>query len=315
METIAKNLVCQMIGTQDNFLGEFIKRIPEEYRDQLTNIMGLYAKLLDCIENHMENEFCFSIILNTVIPTEYQLTYFYTGLNEMLNNIKVKENREEEFDQILKEIITEENIIMLIYIVHHILKPLDQMIPNSGIEELDNKAKKIIEADKSMIKDFPPVTLKNVKLYHGTSYDNYLDIKKEGFIRPSDYSDGNYQECNHVKELYVNETGYLFTIDSMDFPIRYCFGGQRKNLIESWAYDRSGIEHNKYNPDLGVIFEIDPTNYKVYFNRLKKEFMIKGSVSLKDVRPMFYHFLNNEFIEITEEEMAKLWRNTDGVCN
>lgn len=312
MDKVIKNLAYDIIGSQETRVGELIRNVPERDRLEFEKMTDLYKKMLDCMENPKANEFCSAVILNTVTPSHYDDMYFYEAMRTIVEHSTVKKGHEEELKKIMEEMTTDENMDMFKYFLEYGLQTIEDIsgqYMKDSIGELDDKAKAIIERDKSMVSDFPLVsTMQNVKLYHGTSYDNYLKIKKDGFIKPSDYSDGNYKGHENIKEIYLNENGYVFVIDSMDFPLRTCLGGERKNLIQSWAYDDE-LDKDTRNHDLGVIFEIDPTNYEVYFNRLKREFMIKGKVSMADVRPIFYRFTDRyEFVEITEIEMKKLWK-------
>lgn len=94
---------------------------------------------------------------------------------------------------------------------------------HSDMDKDDRELKEMIESsEKASDEDIKQavfkknIRLKNVKLYHGTSYDNYLKIKESGYIRPSDYTDGTY-ENDKLAKVYRSESGFVFTSDSIDF--------------------------------------------------------------------------------------------------
>lgn len=306
-----------LLGFSDTSLGNMIKNIPNADLKEFANCLNLISEIMECVENFKALNVCGTIALNTVPHEMYSDIYIYKVLSEYAEKIEIKKGCEKLFEDNIKKLIeyAKENEEMFAHILDYGIKEYNEIMDQySGntLEEYNDKIEQLNDDKKNFLTEFIHITtMKNVKLYHGTSYDNYRQIKKDGIIRASDYSDGDYKNNDNIKELYLAENGFVFSLDSMDFSLRYCFGGERKNLIEDWAYGYNKEDLRKKrekNRDLGVIFEIDTTNYDVYFHKGKREFMIKGNVSISDTKPLFFQRTDDfEYITLSEDEIEKIW--------
>ena len=130
-----------------------------------------------------------------------------------------------------------------------------------------------------------------IRLYHGTSYENYLKIQEDGYIKASDYLDGDFPNEN-VAKIYRDESGYVFCSDDMDRPLAYGIGGFKENTLFRYfkSKDKKEQSNLKYHGSISVIFEIDTSKYETFYYRGKGqgEFLIKGNVSLDDVKVHMY---------------------------
>lgn len=309
-------------GFLDGIADENTKKLFSKYAD-LEGENANYGDLLDMgqnivdlmkqIKNYDEISTKFIKLMNTPVPRMWDERYHNFAVrwlkyqNFEFDNQKEIEALLSTFD---KNIIKNENTF--------------NAIADTGIEistdlwvkktdDMLNTFKECTDEEMSNMMEKIPIKLKNVKLYHGTSYENYLKIKNDGCIRATDYSEGNYPNEN-AEKLYKNENGFVFTSDSMDFPFLFCFGGYREHTI-GWAYDKSE-KKDIYN-SIGVVFEIDPDPYEVFYYNKKDghgaEFLIKGNVDLKDTKARFFKWDIN-FSEMTEEEIKKRLKQDD-ICN
>lgn len=264
------------------------------------------------VKNYDDISVKYTRLVNTVVPKRWQHTYRVIAVMWYLQTLEQDIDMDDEATQKAVENlqrISDKNPNAFAAIFADNLKTVykhsDMGRDDEELQEMIESSEKTSDEDveKAMFKK--NIRLKNVKLYHGTSYDNYLKIKESGYIRPSDYTDGTYANDNLAK-MYRSESGFVFTSDSIDFPLSFCFGGRTKNAI-SWAYPDED-KNRGYNCDIGVIFEIDPTYYNVYFYDKGdfSEFLIRGAVALKDAKPMFYQLTFGEGIkQLTEEEAAE----------
>lgn len=309
-ENLKNNLITNLLSTTDSRYSNLIKDIPSGNINEFVELLGLITDTLKFTENYEAVNFCGTISANIVPPSLYYFEYIKLVLQEILSRLKVKKGYEKIHDDNVKKILEYEDKYkeMSSYLLNYLIKDYNEIAEQycQSSEKMDENLKKVLD-EKNSVEYIPITKMKDVKLYHGTSYDNYLQIKESGVIKPSNYDDGNYHGYKNVEAVYLSETGYVFTSDSMDFSLKYCFGGYRKNLIEKWAYDTNNNEAKK-NINLGVIFEIDPANYKVYLAKAKREFVIEGEVSINDTKPIFYLLNNNyEYIELSEDEINKIW--------
>lgn len=270
-----------------------------------------FTEYFKCVKNYDETSVKYATLINTVVPKRWYHAYRTTAvvwyMNIVQNDIDENDAATQKAVEKLHEVAEKYPNAFAAIVVDN----LKNIYKHSDMDE-DRELQKMIESsektsdedvEKAMFKK--NIRLKNVKLYHGTSYDNYLKIKESGYIRPSDYTDGTFANDNLAK-MYRSESGFVFTSDSIDFPLSFCFGGRTKNAI-SWAYPDED-KNRGYNCDIGVIFEIDPTYYNVYFYDKGdfSEFLIRGAVALKDAKPMFYQLTFGEGIkQLTEEEAAE----------
>lgn len=300
----------------DNTVKDLVKSYKQ--MDGVNNISDLLetvdkiTALYTHITNFDEIMIKYTTLLNTIVPKRWHDRFRSHVAAWILSEAEWDiDNDEEGIKKCLAELdkVVGKNQNGFICILN---KSGEQLIKNSGFDNSE-KLKKASEsyenisdeAMEELIKKIP-IKLQNVKLYHGTSFENYLKIKEDGCIKATNYSDGNYANDNEAL-AYMDESGYVFTSDSLDFPLSFCFGGYRDNSI-SWAYEESRKKERK-NTDIGVVFEIDPTGYEVlyYPNKGESEFLIKGNVKLKDTKVTVYKIDYDEGIrQITEEEANKI---------
>lgn len=275
----------------------------------LLDMGQILIDLLKQVKNYEEISIKYVKMLNTVVPKRWH--------DRFRKNVQLWISDNVEF-----EIDDNKNVKQLLIFLDEIFKKnintagalvdVSKEIANSFFDT-DRKHEEWLEESASYTEEMVnhtmmkiPVKLENVKLYHGTSYENYLEIKKDGYIKTTDYSKGDFQNDN-LQEIYNGESGYVFTSDSMDFPFSFGFGGHRENMV-GWAYNHSDSEKKKSKyRDIGVIFEIDPKNYDVlyYGNKGESEFLIKGTVDLKDTSVRLFKWKDNGFMEISEEDLKE----------
>lgn len=133
-------------------------------------------------------------------------------------------------------------------------------------------------------------------LFHGTSFENYQEILKTGYINPSDYSTLSSKYVapyfrSAAESVIDNHSGYVFCDSNLDIPIRFSGGGYRKNINQCLSVNPEERKHIPFSIDCeGVIFAIKPTNYELYYNFGEHTYAIKGCVALKDTDTIFTHF-------------------------
>lgn len=281
--------------------------------NNISDLLETVDKIAD-IYNHITNfdeiMIKYTTLLNTVVPKRWHDRFRQYVAIWIVSKVEWNIDNEEEIKKCFAELdkVIGKNQNGFICLLN---KSREDFIKKSELDDTEESKKASEEyeslSDETMeevIKKIP-VKLQNVKLYHGTSYENYLKIKEDGYIKVTDYSDGNYANDNEAL-AYIDESGYVFTSDSLDFPLAFCFGGYRDNSI-SWAYEESRKKERK-NTDIGVVFEIDPTGYEVFYypNKGESEFLIKGNVNLKDTKVTVYKIDYDEGLrQITEEEANK----------
>ena len=281
--------------------------------NNISDLMEMIDKIADIythITNYDEIMVKYTTLLNTVVPKRWHDRFRQYVAAWILYKTEWDIDDEEEikkcFDELDKVIDKNKNGFMCV-----LDKAMAQLIKKSEIDS-NEKIKKASEfyenmnneAVEGLIKKIP-VKLQNVKLYHGTSYENYLKIKKDGYIKATNYLGGNYSNDNESL-VYENESGYVFTSDALDLPLYFCFGGYRDKSI-AWAFD--GRKKEIKNKNIGVVLEIDVTGYQVFFypNKKESEFLIKGDVDLKDTKATIYKFdYGKELRQITAEEANRI---------
>lgn len=144
--------------------------------------------------------------------------------------------------------------------------------------------------EKKVIKDMPD----NLMVYHGTTYENYLEILKCGKINPSDYSELNPN--------LRSQTGYVYVEPGLDTPLRFGKGVKRKTIQE---FKDHIFDLDKYINAKSAIFEIPAAKYGLYFNYRFNSYAIKGSVDIKDCRILLVE-RNRGKITITDKEGNKI---------
>lgn len=284
-----------LLGEEKGGVGEVINGFYKTGNKDITRLLEgaeIFNNMIKTIDNFDYYNKEFTKILNTVVPHRWEeryvsiaMTYMFNLIDELLVDKKI----EKYIEQLRK--FSEENEDIFAYLLTTSVSGLydikNQFDENNILNEdsLKDISEEELKKDSELI---PIKEWGNVKLYHGTSYDNYLEIKKDGYIKASDYSDATFPN-DKVEIIYSVESGFVFAQDSMDMPLSFVFGGYRKNAIP-WAYKnerrKEEYKNSKYN--VGVIFEINPEKYEVYFHPGKQEFMIKGNVSISDTNVLFY---------------------------
>ena len=281
--------------------------------NNISDLLETVDKIAD-IYNHITNfdeiMIKYTTLLNTVVPKRWHDRFRQYVAIWIVSKVEWNIDNEEEIKKCFAELdkVIGKNQNGFICLLN---KSGEEFIKKSELDDTEESKKASEEyeslSDETMeevIKKIP-VKLQNVKLYHGTSYENYLKIKEDGYIKATDYSDGNYANDNEAL-AYIDESGYVFTSDILDVPLPFSFGGYRDKSI-SWAYENNEKEERK-NTDIGVVFEIDPTGYEVFYypNKGESEFLIKGNINLKDTKVTIYKFdYEKELRQITEEEANK----------
>lgn len=275
--------------------------------------LNILKRMIGKIKNYDEVMIKYMKLSNIILPKTWYENYRKLGISLLLKTVQWQIDDPEEMEQIGNELIDliekNENVFAAIagYALNEILDSVNMgKYTKEKLEKIKERYDNYTDEEQEKLTEKIPVKLKNVTLYHGTNYDNYIEIKKDGYIRPSDYTEGKF-ESENMKKMYEKETGYVFTSDSLDFPLSFLFGGYRENCLP-WAYDNEDeIREKKKYTNIGVIFEINPENYNVSFygKSGNSEFIIPGSVDLKDtIARFFYVDSNGKLKEIKEEEIT-----------
>lgn len=305
---IAKKYIgTELIEKAESICGkEEVQRALEDIEslEQITEIVKKYNLDIDkasreCLKNMYE-----------LIPVHYGDTYLFMAMQKLLRDI-LGDRPEDEKNKIGLEITAK---FAEYYIKHQ--KVADFVI-NEFTEKLSNIQSKLedsflpddqmTEEDLQQIKKAAtPVRIehfsKDLRLYHGTSLDNYKLIQMDGFIRPSNYKEIDYTKFEryekNYKAIYEQEDGYLFFSDSIDVPLFFSMGAYRKNVLYWMRNEHEKPEilkelkqsQGENKNSTGVIFIINPQNYDLYYNTEKNEFMIPSQIDLKDTEILYTHF-------------------------
>ena len=276
--------------------------------DIVNDIAHTYERLFKCVKNYKELNMKTYIALNTVVPNGWEPRYKYYVLSHINENFDIYENKKEEAQRLVDRLqkLYEDNPMDALYYENKQDMTLEDSMRNVNdlsFEEIDKLMEKIV------------ITETNANFYHGNSYKNYLKILESGYIKTTNYSELKYPD-NKIRRLHEDETGYVFVMDSLDVPLAFCFGGFRKNSLR-WAnfgldeYDMESLTQMDKLDELGVIFEIDPSKYEVYFHRKEDEFFIKGDISINDVSKILFFRMDKKTGHIAQITDADLRR--DGI--
>ncbi|MCD8146907.1 MAG: hypothetical protein LUD84_06480 [Clostridiales bacterium] len=170
------------------------------------------------------------------------------------------------------------------------------------------------EQVKKIMKFIPLDSVDDVTFYHGTSYENYLQIKEDGFIRRTHYEDYTNKKSKTREKYFKGHTGYVFLSDSIDKPLSFSFGGFRTALLDyndeivmanDYFSRQTGTKLNKNN--IGVIFEFQPRGYNVSYAVSESDFVVDCDIPFTDIGNVRFLYADNNFQikEITEQEIEE----------
>lgn len=307
-----------LLGNEKGSIGNFINGFYKTENKDIQKLMQgaeIFKNIIENVENFHYYNKKFTKLLNTVVPhrwEEYYTTIALSYMFDFMENLPVNDKILIHIEQMKDFIKDNEDVFKYLYetAITGITDIMDQFEENNLLndEALKEISMEYIEKYTDLI---PIKEWKGVRLYHGTSYDNYLSIKEHGYIKATDYSEAKYPN-EKVGSIFRKESGFVFAQDSMDQPLCFGYGGYRKNAIP-WAYKDN--EDNEYTDsefgNIGVIFEINPENYEVYFHPGKQEFLIKGDIAIDDVNVMFYDwkFEGGGIASTMENEIGKEEKN------
>lgn len=301
----AKNVISTYEALESMESGEMI-----DYAE-LLDVAQMIAELSKLLKNYDDLSVEYTKLMNTVVPYQWFLRYRYFAVTWFkVRTLFERECSDEErvvelIEEIGKRVMKNQNAFLSILYegykteqkdTHTKLdEKSDERIGELPQEEMENFIKKL------------PVKLQDIKLYHGTSYENYLKIQEDGYIKASNYLDGKFPNEN-VKKVYHEESGYLFCADDMDRPLKYGMGGFRENILSRYfeSKDKKEQQNLEYHGSISVIFEIDTSKYETFYYN-KGEFLIKGNVSLDDVKVHMYKwdYYTGIIEEINEDFLVK----------
>lgn len=254
----------------------------------------------------MENNDILFQIQNILTPALWRSLYTTTALYN--NGANMGEPTEEQ-KQLLEKIaaIAERDPAAA-----ELIQALDDEFSGAKV----NKPLDDLTADEMEIMTMyiPLDDIQNVPLYHGTSYENYLQIVADGVIKRSDYTDFRDKERKNAQIYFHGQTGFTFMEDSIDKPLSFCFGGYRDSTVvtdkqhrnaQGYFENQSGDKLKKEN--LGVIFEINPVGYQVYYAAGEGDFVVDSDISLEDITNIYFYYRDNglQIREITEREIME----------
>lgn len=262
--------------------------------NDLSAMADSVVELISHIENYKDVISDSTKIVNTIAPKNWEHRYRGIMASRVLDGMKYDldsdgirkayeifeekmKGKEEAFEKMSQETAAR---------IMGIIKP---STPKEMASDFDNMTEE--EVEKATYK--LPVKLKNVMLYHGTSYENYLKIKETGIIRATDYSEGDFAGKN-LNRIYKKESGYVFCSDCIDFPMSLSFGGYKKNSNE-WAFGNEKSKPSFLN-NIGAVLVVDPSSYDTFYYGQKREseFLISGDVSIADVRDVLFYKVDYE---------------------
>lgn len=305
--------------TNKKMLNDFKKETGSIEYDILTDIAYTYEQLLRCAKNYKELNKKVYTGMNMVVPHRWEERYHTYVCFCAERQFELDPQKKEVYDNLCDKLekLYKDNPEIFKYFIKSNQARINDMMFDSQENLFENTDYLSDENISKLTKTFL-ITTSNVKFYHGTSYKNYLKILEDGFIKATDYSDAKYPS-DEVRKIYENETGYVFVMDSLDIPLAFSFGGYRKNAIP-WAYNSENHDLNDLSleeiingdffddlDEIGVVFEIDPTKYELYFYTKDNEFMIKGDISIDDVNVLFFKMdkKTGHITQITETDLRR----------
>lgn len=285
----AKNIISTYEALERMESGETI-----DYAE-LLDVAQMIAELSKLLKNYDDLSVEYTKLMNTVVPYPWFLRYRLFALTWFkVRTLFERECSDEErvvelIEEIGKRVMKNQNAFLSI--LYEGYKTEQNNLSCILSQNEDEKVGKISKEKIENVTQKLPVKLHGIRLYHGTSYENYLKIQEDGYIKASDYLDGDFPNEN-VAKIYRDESGYVFCSDDMDRPLAYGIGGFKENTLFRYfkSKDKKEQSNLKYHGSISVIFEIDTSKYETFYYRGKGqgEFLIKGNVSLDDVKVHMY---------------------------
>ena len=285
----AKNVISTYEALERMESGETI-----DYAE-LLDVAQMIAELSKLLKNYDYLSVEYTKLMNTVVPYQWFLRYRLFALTWFkVRTLFERECSDEErvvelIEEIGKRVMKNQNAFLSV--LYEGYKTEQNNLSCILSQNEDEKVGKISKEKIENITQKLPVKLHSIRLYHGTSYENYLKIQEDGYIKASDYLDGDFPNEN-VAKIYRDESGYVFCSDDMDRPLAYGIGGFKENTLFRYfkSKDKKEQSNLKYHGSISVIFEIDTSKYETFYYSGKRqgEFLIKGNVSLDDVKVHMY---------------------------
>lgn len=285
----AKNVISTYEALERMESGETI-----DYAE-LLDVAQMIAELSKLLKNYDDLSVEYTKLMNTVVPYQWFLRYRLFALTWFkVRTLFERECSDEErvvelIEEIGKRVMKNQNAFLSV--LYEGYKTEQNNLSCILSQNEDEKVGKISKEKIENITQKLPVKLHSIRLYHGTSYENYLKIQEDGYIKASDYLDGDFPNEN-VAKIYRDESGYVFCSDDMDRPLAYGIGGFKENTLFRYfkSKDKKEQSNFKYHGSISVIFEIDTSKYETFYYSGKREgeFLIKGNVSLDDVKVHMY---------------------------
>lgn len=292
--------------------------------DNFNDLMDGFAALIDACPNAKAVTIALQLGLNRVVPLalvqSYRRSLFIAADKKLGFDEKMTPQIRESIDKIVNVMKDPDSVDGVSAFDRMLMRSMRHMDPDNmvfGIDKMADRFEKGLKTSAELAeKDYVPVQhIEGVTLYHGTSYENYLQIVKDGKIKRSDYSHEDYTDSPNTERLYCKETGYVFVDDSLDKPVNMARGGYRKNWLNNFKKTDDGEDENDYTEadyikaGLLVVFEIDPKPYNVFFIPYKGEFVIDSDVDIKGLNVRFYICDRDWNIrEVSEKEIKRVWK-------
>lgn len=304
----AKNVISTYEALERMESGEMI-----DYAE-LLDVAQMIAELSKLLKNYDDLSVEYTKLMNTVVPYPWFLRYRLFALTWFkVRTLFERECSDEErvvelIEEIGKRVMKNQNAFLSI--LYEGYKTEQNNLSCILSQNEDEKVGKISKEKIENVTQKLPVKLHGIRLYHGTSYENYLKIQEDGYIKASDYLDGDFPNEN-VAKIYRDESGYVFCSDDMDRPLTYGIGGFKENTLFRYfkSKDKKEQSNLKYHGSISVIFEIDTSKYETFYYSGKRqgEFLIKGNVSLDDVKVHMYKwdYYTGIIEEINEDFLVK----------
>lgn len=141
----------------------------------------------------------------------------------------------------------------------------------------------------------------SVRLFHGTSKENWIEIKKSGYIKGTNYRniiDNLIGDVLNNGEEKKDETGsFVLFEQGIDKPLVFARGGKRYSLISMTNKNFLDTQQDEL-----VILELaNPGKYQMCLNYLN-EFMVMGTVDIADVIPYFLRVDNGLIVGAVDDK-------------